>query len=218
VKAIVYTEFGPPDVLQLKEVATPTPKDNEILVRVHASTVNYGDTLARNFRNIPADEFHMLARYWGAEVTGVCGTPRVEYVRSLGADKVIDYTREDFTQNGENYDLIVDILGKSSFAQCEGSLTEHGIYLLASFKMKPVFEMVGTSLPGRQAGKRVICAMASEKPEALDFIRELVEAGKYKVIVDRCYPLEQTAEAHRYVESGLKKGPVAITVDHNRAI
>ena len=330
-KAIEYTEFGPPDVLQLKEVEKPAPKDNEILIRVHATPVNYGDLTARNFKNISSSEFHMplplllptrmyfgftkpkinilgsefageiesvgkdvklfkkgdqvfgylgqrmgayaeylcmpedgsvaikpanmtyaeaaavpygaiiatsllrhgnlqrghkvlingasggigsaalqLAKYYGAEVTGVCGTPRVEYVKSLGADKVIDYTKQDFTQNGETYDLIFDILGKSSFSRCKNSLTPNGIYLLASFKMKPVFQMMLTKISG---SKKVICALASEKSEALVFTRELIEAGKYKSIIDRCYPLEQAAEAHRYVESGIKSGNVVIAIE-----
>jgi NADPH:quinone reductase-like Zn-dependent oxidoreductase len=332
-KAIVYTEFGPPDVLQLKEVQKPAPKDNEILIRVYATPVSYGDLTARNFKNISSREFHMplplllptrmyfgftkpkisilgsefageiesvgkdvklfkegdqvigylgqrmgayaeylcmpedgsvaikpanmtyaeaaavpygaimatsllrkgnlqsghkvlingasggigsaavqLARYFGADVTGVCGTPRLEYVKSLGADQVIDYREEDFTQNGETYDLIFDILGKSSFSWCKNSLKQNGIYLLASFKMKPLFQMLWTKIAG---SKKVICAMASEKSEDLVFIKELIEAGKFKSIIDKCYPLEQAAEAHRYVESGLKKGNVVITVEYD---
>src|SRR5512147_2349803 len=115
-----------------------------------------------------------IAKHFGAEVTGVCGTPRLEFVKSLGADKVIDYTKEDFTQNGETYDLIFDILGKSSFSQLKGSLKPNGIYLLASFKMKSLFQMLWTSLTGSK--QKVICAFANEKPEDLVFIKELVEA------------------------------------------
>jgi NADPH:quinone reductase-like Zn-dependent oxidoreductase len=150
-----------------------------------------------------------LAKYYGAEVTGVCGAPRLETVKSLGADKVIDYTKEDFTQTGETYDLIFDILGKSSFSQCKNSLKQNGIYLLASFKMKPLFQMLWTKMFGSQ---KVICALASEKSEDLVFIKELIEMGKFKSIIDKCYPLEQAAEAHRYAESGLKKGNVVITI------
>ncbi len=332
-KAIVYTEYGSPAVLHLEEVAKPAPKDNEILVRVYATPVNYGDLTARNFANLTPGEFNMpaplwlptrmvfgwnkpkinilgselageveaigrqvkkfkpgdqvfayvgmkmganaeylclpengtvalkpanltyeqasvlpygtimaasllrkanlqpgqkvlingasggigsmavqLAKHFGAEVTGVCGALRVEYVKSLGADKVIDYTREDFTRNGETYDLIFDILGRSSYSRCKHSLKPDGIYLLASFKMKPLFQMLWTSRIGT---KKVICALASEKSEDLVFIRELVEAGKIKAIIDRCYPLEQAAEAHRYVEAGHKKGNVVITVKRN---
>ena len=332
-KAIVYTEYGPPDVLQLKEVAKPTPKDNEILIRVHATSVSYGDIVTRNFANIPLREFHMpalfllptrfvfgfrkpkktilgselagdiekvgkdvskfnkgdsvfayvgmkmggnaeylcmpedgmvgikpvnmtyeeaccvpyggimalshlgkveikkgqkvlingasggigslglqLAKHYGAEVTAVCGTPRLDYVRALGADKVIDYTKEDFTKNGEIYDLIYDILGKSSFSRCKGSLTENGRYLLASFKMGKIFQMWGTKIIGK---KKVICAIGSEKQENMALLKELVEAGKIKTIIDRNYPLEQTANAHKYIESGQKKGHVVITVKQN---
>jgi NADPH:quinone reductase-like Zn-dependent oxidoreductase len=332
-KAIVFTEYGSPDVLQLKEVAKPTPKDNEILVRVHATPVNYGDLTARNFANLSPSEFNMptplwlparmsfgwnkpkinilgselageveavgkkvkkfkpgdqvfaytsmnmganaeylclpeagivalkpanltyeeastlpygaimalsllrkvnirpgqkvlingasggigsmavqVAKHFGTEVTGVCGTPRLEYVKSLGADKVIDYTKDDFTRNGETYDLIFDILGRSSFSRLKRSLKPNGIYLLASYKMKQLFQMFRTSMFG---GQKVICAMASEKSEDLVFIKELVEAGKIKTIIDKCYPLEQAAEAHRYVESGLKKGPVVITLEEH---
>lgn len=330
-KAIIYTEYGAPDVLHLKDVDKPAPQDNEVLVRVHAAPVNYGDLAARNFKNITSGEFHMplpllllarmsfglskpkinilgsefageveatgkdvrlfkagdrvfgylgqrmgayaeylclpedgslaimpanlsyaeaatipygaimatnllrqanlqkghkvlvngasggigsaavqLAKYYGAEVTGVCGTPRLEYVKSLGADRVIDYTVEDFTQNGETYDLIFDILGKSSYARCKNSLKQNGIYLLASFKMKPIFQMLWTKMAG---SKKVICAMASEKPEDLVTVKELIEAGKYKAIIDRCFPMEQAADAHRYTESGHKKGSVVITVE-----
>jgi NADPH:quinone reductase-like Zn-dependent oxidoreductase len=329
-KAIVYTEFGSPDVLHLAEVAKPAPKDNEVLIKVQAAPVNYGDLLARNFNNLPVSEFNMplplllpmrlyfglrkprvrilgnefagvveavgkdvtrfkpgdqvygyrgqsmgtyaeyvcmpeagsvackpanmtsaeaatvpygaimatsllrkaniqrghkvlingasggigsaavqLAKYYGAEVTGVCGTPRLEFVKALGADKVIDYTTEDFTRNGETYDLIVDILGKSSFSQCKNSLNPHGIFLLASFKMKHLFQMVWTKFVGN---KKVVCAMTSEKPADLTFVKELIEAGQYKVIIDKRYPLEQTAEAHRYVEAGQKAGSIVIAI------
>jgi len=332
-KAIVYTEYGSSDVLQLKEVAKPTPEDNEVLIRIYATTVNFGDLMARNFKAISPRKFNMpllfwlparlafgfskprknilgsefageveavgaavtrfkpgdqvfgyrgqsmgayaeylcmpedgvlaikpanmtyeeaatvpygaltalsllrkvniqrgqkvlingasggigaaavqLAKYFGAEVTGVCGTPRVGFVKALGADKVIDYTKEDFTRNGETYDLIFDILGKSSFSRCKRSLKQNGIYLLASFKMRQLFQMLWTSMIG---GQKVICALSSEKPEDLIFIKELVEAGKIKASIDKCYPLEQTAEAHRYIEAGLKKGNVVITVAHN---
>jgi NADPH:quinone reductase-like Zn-dependent oxidoreductase len=332
-KAIVYSQFGPPDVLQLEEVDQPFPKDNEVLIRVHAAPVNYGDLVARNFKNIPSSEFHMplplllptrmyfgftkpkinilgsefageieaagkdvkrfkqgdqvygylgqrmgayaeylcmpedgsvaikpanmtdaeaaavpygaimatsllrhanlqpghkvlingasggigsaavqLAKNYGAEVTGVCGAPRTDYVKLLGADRVIDYTVEDFTQNGETYDLIFDILGKSSFARCRNSLKPNGIYLLASFKMKPVFQMLWTKIAGNQ---KVICALASEKPDDLVFIKELIEAGQFKSVIDRCYPMDKAAEAHRYAESGRKKAQVVISMDHN---
>ena len=329
-KAIIYTEYGSPNVLQLKEIEKPVPKDNEILIRIHATQVNIGDIWARNFKEISPRRFTMplpfwlparmyfgftkprinilgselsgqieavgktvkrfkkgdqvfgyrgqsmganaeylcmpedglvaikpvnmtyeeaatvpygaltalnllrkvniqhgqkilingasggigsaavqLAKYFGAEVTGVCSTPRLEFVKSLGADKVIDYTKEDFTQNGETYDLIFDILGRSSFSRCKSSLNENGRYLLASFKMKQLFQMLWTS---RIGSKKVICALSGEKLEDLLLIKELVEAGKIKSIIDRRYPLEQTAEAHRYIEQGHKKGNVVITL------
>lgn len=155
-----------------------------------------------------------LARFhFGAEVTGVCSTPRLELVKSLGADTVIDYTQEDFTQRSETYDLVFDILGRSSFSRCKSSLKENGRYLLASFKLRQIFQMLWTKIFG---SKKVICAfVVSEKPEDLIFFKELVEAGKIKSVIDRCYPLEQTAEAHRYVENGHKKGNVVITLEDN---
>ena len=329
-KAIVYTEFGPPEVLHIAEMPKPAPKDNEVLIRVHAAPVNYGDLLARNFKNVSRHEFNMplplllpmrlyfgfnkpkvstlgsefageieavggnvtrfkpgdqvmgylgqrmgayaeyvcmaetgalalkpanmsfaeaatvpygaimatsllrhgniqpgqrvlingasggigsaavqLAKHHGADVTGVCGTPRLGYVKALGADQVIDYTVEDFTQNGQTYDLIFDILGKSSFSRCKDSLTPHGIYLLASFKTKQLLQMLWTKVVGSQ---KVVCVLASEKPEDLVFIREIIEAGAYTSIVDRCYLMEQAADAHRYVESGAKAGAVVITL------
>lgn len=328
-KAIVYTEYGSPDVLQLAEVPTPTPKEHEILIQVRAVSVAYGDLLARDFANsrgafnmpslfwLPAriafgyrkpkkqilgSEFagivqaignnvtrfkvgdavfgysasnfgalaeymtfsqdgiiahkpdHLsfeeavtipygaltaldllrkadiqtgqnvlingasgsigsmavqLAKHYGAEVTGVCGTKRHEFVRGLGADHVIDYTREDFTQNGKTYDLIFDILGKSSFKQAQHSLTPNGIYLMASFKLRRVFTMLRTAITG---GKRAICALSSENPADLLEIKALIEAGKINTLIDRTYPLAQTADAHRYIEAGNKQGFVVIIV------
>lgn len=150
-----------------------------------------------------------IARHHGAHVTGVCGSPRLDTVRSLGADEVIDYTREDFWRNGQQYDLIFDVLGKSSFEQCEASLTPQGRYLAVSFKMKQVWQAWRTS---RSQGRKVIVALANEKPASLDFVRQMVEAGQYKVIVDKVYPMEQAAEAHRRVESGLRAGQVVISM------
>lgn len=331
-KAIIYTEFGPPDVLRLAERPKPIPRDNDVLVRVHATPVAYGDLLARDFKNVSRREFNMplplllpmriyfgfskpkvnilgsefageieavggsvkrfrpgdqvmgylgqrmgayaeyvcmaengslalkpanmsyaeaaavpygaimatsllrhgrvqpghtvlingasggigaaavqLVKHHGAAVTGVCGAPRMEYVKALGADQVIDYAREDFTKNGVTYDLIFDVLGRSSFARCKRSLKSDGIYLLASFKTKALMQMLWTKLAGR---KKVICAMANEDPESLVFAKGLVEAGEYKSMIDRCFPLEHAAEAHRYVEQGHKQGNVVIMVGH----
>ncbi|GAH17137.1 unnamed protein product, partial [marine sediment metagenome] len=132
-----------------------------------------------------------LARYFGAEVTGVDSSGKLDMLRSIGADQVIDYTQEDFTKSGEIYDIIFDVVGKSSFSRCKSSLKQNGRYLLASFKMGQLFQMLWTSIIG---SKKVICAMASDKAEDLIFIKELVEAGKIKAAVDRRYPLEQTVE------------------------
>ena len=152
-----------------------------------------------------------LAKHYGAEVTGVCGTPRVALVKALGASHVIDYTKEDFTQNRKTYDVIFDVLGKSSFSRCQNSLTENGIYLLASFKMPQLWQMLTTSMRG---GKKVICALSSETPADLLYIKELVEAGEIKTIIDKRFPLEQTADAHRYMEAGQRVGNVVIVVGH----
>jgi NADPH:quinone reductase-like Zn-dependent oxidoreductase len=156
-----------------------------------------------------------FAKYNGAEVTGVCGTPRLDYVRSLGADRVIDYTKEDFMDSGETYDFIVDILGKRPFSQVKRSLKPGGRCLLVSFKMKQLFQMLGTSWVG---DKKVICALSTEKAEDLVLIKELVEAGKLETVIDRCYPLARAAEAHRYVAQGGKKGSVIITIGNSGVV
>ena len=152
----------------------------------------------------------LAKHHFGAHVTGVCGTPRLEFVKALGADAVIDYTKEDFTQNGETYDLIFDILGKSDFARCKHSLTPNGRQLFASFKTKQLLQMLLTSMRG---GKKVICALASDRQADLLEIKVLIEAGKIKAIIDRRYPLAQAVEAHTYAESGQKKGHVVMTVE-----
>jgi len=333
-KAIVFTEYGPPEVLKLREVEKPVPRDNEILVRIHATPVSFGDTLVRNLKNVTPKKFHMPLLFWlfakmyfgfrkpritilgsefageieavgknvkrfkagdpvfgfrgqsmgayaeylcmaengvvvmkpanmtyeqaaavpygalmalnllrkvdlrpgqsvlvngasggigpfvvqlakahfGANVTGVCSAPRLEYVKSLGAERVIDYTRENFSDGDETYDFIFDILGKSSFSKVKRTLKPNGRCLLVSFKMKQLLQMLWTSL---FSSKKVICALSTEKAEDLVFIKELIEAGKIRTVIDKCFPLAQAAEAHRYVDQGHKKGSVVITVEHS---
>jgi NADPH:quinone reductase-like Zn-dependent oxidoreductase len=318
-KAVIYTKFGPPDVLQLKEVRKPAPKDNEVLIKIHATTVVkedpdmraspgfngflkprnpiLGQELAGEIDSIgkdvtrfkPGDQvfgFDMfgacaeykcmpengalaikpvnlsyeeaasipngaltalpflrdkgkiqsgqtvliygasgsvgaaavqLAKYYAAEVTGVCSTANLEWVKSLGADQVIDYIQEDFTENGKTYDIIFDTVGKCSFSKCKDSLTDEGIFLTTVPTPMGILNMI---LPAKRSGKKVKfmaagLRSASEKIKDLVFLTELIEAGRIKPVVDRCYPLEQIAEAHRYVEQGHKKGNVVITLEHN---
>ncbi len=151
-----------------------------------------------------------LAKYYGAEVVGVCSTANLELVKSLGADQVIDYTRQDFTQNGETYDIILDtVVSKTSFSRCKNSLKPKGLYLAIAGGLREMSQMLWTSMTG---GKKVIFGSPTECKEDMIFIKERVDAGKLKSVIDKCYPLVQTAEAHRYVDPGHKKGSVAITV------
>jgi NADPH:quinone reductase-like Zn-dependent oxidoreductase len=153
-----------------------------------------------------------MAKYFGAEVTGVCSTTNLELVKSLGADKVIDYTTENFTENGQTYDLICETVGKTSFRACKNSLKPKGIYLAVAGGLKEAVQMLWTGVIG---GKKVLMGPALGSREDLTFLKELIEAGKIKPVIDRRYPLEQTVEAHRYVDQGHKKGNVVITVEHN---
>ena len=152
-----------------------------------------------------------LAKYYGAEVTGVCSATNLQLVKSLGADQVIDYTKEDFGQNGETYDLILDtVVGKTSFSHSRDSLEPNGVYLAVAGGLKELIQMLRTSVVG---DKKVVVGPAPEHKEDLIFLKELIEAGKLRPLIDRSYPLEQIAEAHSYVDKGHKKGNVVITVE-----
>ncbi len=150
-----------------------------------------------------------LAKYFGAEVTGVDSTEKLDMLRSIGADQVIDYTQEDFTKSGETYDVIFDVVGKSSFSRSERSLKQNGRYLSANPGLSQMLRGPRTTKIG---SKKLILGVAGEKAEDLFFLKELVEAGKIKSVIDSRYPLEQIVEAHRYVDKGHKKGNVVITV------
>jgi NADPH:quinone reductase-like Zn-dependent oxidoreductase len=150
-----------------------------------------------------------LASHYGAEVTGVCSAANLELVRSLDADRVIDYTSEDFTRSGETYDVVFDTVGTSSFSRSKRALEPDGIYLAAVFGLIGMRQQRWTSWRG---GKRVMTGIAPGKAGDLAFPRELIEAGRYRSFIDRRYPLEQTAEAHRYVDKGHKRGNVVISV------
>ncbi|MFZ0451499.1 MAG: NAD(P)-dependent alcohol dehydrogenase, partial [Desulfatiglandaceae bacterium] len=155
-----------------------------------------------------------LAKQAGAQVTGVCSTEKMGFVKSLGADQVIDYKKDDFTNRSETYDVIFDAAGKSSFGRCKRVLKENGIYLSTVLSPKIIFDMLWTSIVGSKKAKIAFAGLqpASEQAEDLRFLTELIDAGELKSLVDRSYPLAQTAGAHRYVETGLKKGSVVIKV------
>ncbi|MFF2090661.1 NAD(P)-dependent alcohol dehydrogenase [Paenibacillus sp. NPDC058174] len=154
-----------------------------------------------------------LSKHFGAEVTAVCSSANLELVKSLGADHVIDYAKEDFAARGETYHIIFDTVGKTSFEACIRMLKEHGSYVMAVMSLKPVLRGVWTSMT---SSKKVISGMAGERTEDLDYLRTLIEKGKLKPVIDRSYPLEQMAEAHRYVDTGRKKGNVVITINDNQ--
>jgi NADPH:quinone reductase-like Zn-dependent oxidoreductase len=151
-----------------------------------------------------------LARYYGAEVTGVCSAANAEMVKSLGADKVIDYTKEDFTKSDERYDFVFDVVGKTTFSQCKGILKRKGIYLENMLEIKDILKMIWTSIIG---GKKIKGGVSKETAENLNFFIKLIESGKLKPVIDRSFTLERTAEAFQYVEQGHKKGNVVIKVE-----
>jgi NADPH:quinone reductase-like Zn-dependent oxidoreductase len=323
-KAILHTAYGPPDELQLGDVEKPVPKDNEVLIKIHATTVTTSDCNIRNLTFVPglfflpmrmqfglrkpknrilgldlAGEIEatgksvtrfqegdqvfgtteplfgahaeyiclpedavlaikpanmtfeeaatipvigntalhfirdlgrvqagqkvliigasggigtfavQLAKYYGANVTGVCSTTNVEMVQSLGADQVIDYTQEDFTESGETYDVILDAAGKSSFSRCKSSLAKDGRYLVTVPEPAALFQMQLRLLTGT---RQVKTEGAPARVDNLVTLKELIEAGKLETVIDRRYSLAQVADAFRYVETGHKKGNVVITV------
>ncbi|WP_028612651.1 NAD(P)-dependent alcohol dehydrogenase [Paenibacillus harenae] len=157
-----------------------------------------------------------LANYFGAEVTGVCSSANIELVKAMGADKAIDYTKADFTKNGETYDIILDAVGKRSFSNCKGSLKQSGVYLTTVPTLGIMLHMFRTSKTGGKKARFTASGLKQNK-ENLNFLRELFETGKIKAVIDRRYSLDQIAEAHRYVETGRKKGNVVITVGRNLA-
>ncbi len=152
-----------------------------------------------------------LAKYYGAEITAVCKTGSIELMKSLGADDVIDYTKEDFTKNGKMYDVVMDAVGKSSFFRCKKLLKPGGIYFSTElgFLSQNIFLALLTPVTG---GKKVMFPIPKDSKEDIIFFKELIEAGKYKPAIDRRYRLEQIVEAHKYVETGQKIGNVVITM------
>lgn len=153
-----------------------------------------------------------LAKYFGTEVTGVCSTSKVELVKSIGADHIVDYTKEDFSKNGQKYDVIFDTIGKSPFSASIKSLEEKGYFLITTHKLPRFFRIVWHNLTST---KKVISPLLKETKEDLIFLKKLIEAGKLKSIVDKTFSLEETVEAHKYVESGQKKGHVIIQIKQN---
>ena len=153
-----------------------------------------------------------LAKHFGADVTGVSSTANLDLVKSLGADGVIDYTQEDFTKSGETYDIIFDTVGTISFSRCKDSLTEKGRHLFLVFGLREILQMLWTSMAG---SRKVVIGVAADTKKDLLVIKDLLDAGSIKPVIDGRYPLEQTAEAHRYVDKGHKKGAVVIMVEHS---
>jgi NADPH:quinone reductase-like Zn-dependent oxidoreductase len=156
-----------------------------------------------------------LAKHFGAEVTAVCSATNFDLVKSLGANTVIDYTKENFSKNGIAYDVIFDTVGKSSLSDCMSSLKKEGVFIQA---VATPAVSVRMQLASMTINKKVIGGTYTPMIENLIYLKELVEAGKIKPVIDRCYPLEQIVEAHRYVDGGHKKGNIVITVEHHNQI
>ena len=150
-----------------------------------------------------------IAKSFGAEVTGVCSTRNLELVKSIGADKVIDYTKEDFTKTGDSYDLIFDVVSKSTFSKCKNSLKPRGIYVTPKYGLRPILRKFWTSIT---SSKKMIPYLGKHSKEDVIFVRDLIEAGKVESVIDRVYPLREVAEAHRYMEKGHARGKVIITM------
>jgi NADPH:quinone reductase-like Zn-dependent oxidoreductase len=149
-----------------------------------------------------------LARHYGADVTAVCDTQRLELARSLGADRLIDYTREDFTKNGETYDMIFDAVGRASWRRCRGSLEAGGVFIATDGLRNVLY-----ALSSRIGDKRLKFGIAKYEREDVRFLKRLIEAGEFRAVIDRSYPLENVVEATRYVEQGIKTGNVVLSVD-----
>ena len=152
-----------------------------------------------------------IAKHFGAEVTGVSSTANLKLVLSIGADKVIDYTREDFARSGETYDIILDTTGTVPFARCEHALKEGGRLVVVQGTFA---QALGIERPSKASGKKVIAGVAAVRVEDLHYLAKLAEAGEFKPVIDRSYPMANAAEAHAYVDKGRKRGNVVMTVEH----
>ena len=199
-----------PQQLSYAEAATLAIGAHTALHFLKAGNIRPGHNVLINGASGSVGTFAVqLAKYFGADVTGVCSTRNVGLVQSLGADRVIDYTQADWTRNGETYDSIFDAVGTTTFAQCNRALKQNGYYLHTG--------MAGAALLGRwyalTTGKHVIGGTPAPRSDALTFLAELSEMGRLKPVIDRCYALEEIADAHRYVDTGRKRGNVVITVD-----
>lgn len=151
-----------------------------------------------------------LAKHYGAEVTAVCSSVNVALVKSIGADRVIDYSKEDFSASDERYDFVYDVVGKTTFSQCKRILKKNGVYLKNTPEIGDYFIMFRSKISG---GKKVVCGESSERAENLKFLTELIKSGKLKPVIDRVYKLEDIADAYSYAESGHKKGNIIIQIN-----